>query len=490
MEMADFVVKDPPEFDPALRMLETTDPDHADVFNALFGQLVNNDAFLAALARETARALAAHLGDGAVHVTEQDKEEWDAKAGTALATPSVAGLMAAADKQKLDGVEGGAQVNQNAYGNVKVGNATVTANGKTAVLTLEAGENVTLTADNAAKKVTVAANRDGGDADTLDGYHAAHFAASSEVDGLKKSVSDGKKSVAAAVTAKGVTTAADATFAAIAANVAKISTGVDTSDATATAMSVLTGKTFYAGGKKTTGVMQDVRYSNPAVKGDASQEPFGNVLSCGDEFIGTDNNRYMPFYCKDDILAYVKLGSALAMPADRLAKGIGLTAEKIVRGNTILGVSGTGGGGKDVTISGEAFSASPVKVNLSDYGITDYKILLVLSTNTIKRSRVPNYPTKIGTTYYDFAMIIKVSPSYIVTLGNVNNLATFNASFPMHWTSSSMLGAFVTPNFYRTYEQGAQPPASVGVGKFTGYSFGPYEPGCDTCEYNTRIIAF
>lgn len=44
--MKNFVVKDPPEYSDTLRMLETTDPDHADVFNALFEQLINNDAFL------------------------------------------------------------------------------------------------------------------------------------------------------------------------------------------------------------------------------------------------------------------------------------------------------------------------------------------------------------------------------------------------------------------------------------------------------------
>ena len=175
--MADFIIKNPPEYNPALRKLETTDPDHADVFNALFGQLINNDAFLAELARRTAHALAEHLGSDAVHVTEQDKQEWNAKAGTAAATQADAGLMAAADKTKLDGVAAGAEVNQNAYSSVKVGNVTVAANGKTAAFTLEAGSNITLSADNAAKKIIITASRDGGNADMVDGYHASSFAA-------------------------------------------------------------------------------------------------------------------------------------------------------------------------------------------------------------------------------------------------------------------------------------------------------------------------
>ena len=76
--------------------------------------------------------------------------------------------------------------------------------------------------------------------------HDNRYYTKTEVDDLKKSVSDGKTAVANAVTAKGVTTAANATFATIAANIGKISTGVDTSDATATDGEVLSGKTFYA----------------------------------------------------------------------------------------------------------------------------------------------------------------------------------------------------------------------------------------------------
>ena len=45
----------------------------------------------------------------------------------------------------------------------------------------------------------------------------------SNMDALKKSVADGKKSVASAISAKGVSTATDASFAILATNIGKIS---------------------------------------------------------------------------------------------------------------------------------------------------------------------------------------------------------------------------------------------------------------------------
>jgi len=174
--MDNFKIKDPPEYNDVLRMLETSDRARADIFNILFEQLVNNDAFLKNFLEKLEETAKKHIEDDDLHVTEQDKQGWNAKAGTGTATQSAAGLMSAEDKKKLDNVAKGAEVNQNAFSSIKVGNATVAANNKSAAFTLEAGDNIALTPDNASKKISIKATRDGGDADTLDGYHAAHFA--------------------------------------------------------------------------------------------------------------------------------------------------------------------------------------------------------------------------------------------------------------------------------------------------------------------------
>lgn len=66
-------------------------------------------------------------------------------------------FVTAAQITKLNGIAAGAEVNQNAFSNVKVGSTTVAADAKTDTLEFVAGSNITLTPDATNDKVTIAA---------------------------------------------------------------------------------------------------------------------------------------------------------------------------------------------------------------------------------------------------------------------------------------------------------------------------------------------
>lgn len=71
------------------------------------------------------------------------------------ASTSTAGFMSSADKTKLDGVATGAEVNQNAFGNVSVGSTTLQADNKQDTLYIAAGNNISIAADETNDKITI-----------------------------------------------------------------------------------------------------------------------------------------------------------------------------------------------------------------------------------------------------------------------------------------------------------------------------------------------
>lgn len=64
-------------------------------------------------------------------------------------------LLTASERTKLAGIATGAEVNQNAFSNVKIGNVTIVADSKQDTLEIAAGEGVTIEADATGDKVTI-----------------------------------------------------------------------------------------------------------------------------------------------------------------------------------------------------------------------------------------------------------------------------------------------------------------------------------------------
>lgn len=87
------------------------------------------------------------------HVHPSDTTKVDKETGKGLSTNDYT----TAEKNKLSGIATGAEVNQNAFSNVVVGDVTVAADGKTDSFEIEAGTNVTIVGDATNDKITISA---------------------------------------------------------------------------------------------------------------------------------------------------------------------------------------------------------------------------------------------------------------------------------------------------------------------------------------------
>lgn len=74
--MGNLAIKEPPEFTSEIYQVEEEEYITAEIENGIKGALLNNDVYLKKKVEETEK----HVKDGKVHVTEEEKRKWDAKA--------------------------------------------------------------------------------------------------------------------------------------------------------------------------------------------------------------------------------------------------------------------------------------------------------------------------------------------------------------------------------------------------------------------------
>ena len=194
--------------------------------------------------------------------------------------------------------------------------------------------------------------------------------------------------------------------------------GTDVSDTTATAADVLQGKIFYgADGTKQTGEV----YVMDSLAGRITN--YGGTISGGSV---TDSNGTIGFHSDPyGFPLYLKGtgGFSVEAPYSVVAQAIGLTGDKIVSGNTILGVSGTAqtGGGSETGLL-EASTLQNTGIVISNPVMPKRLLLMMITDGSYSFGKTTTYAFVAG--LVDF----ETNAATLVGLGSGLGVFTTTAS--------------------------------------------------------------
>lgn len=132
--------------------------------------------------------------------------------------------------------------------------------------------------------------------------------------------------------AKNVNIEDDDTFRSYAEKIENIETGIDTSDATATANDIVINKTAYVNGQKIEGVIPIAEYvtADPDTVQATEYSDLDLIIMEGK--YGNEENR----------IIVKETNISVALESSMLANVLGITPDKVANGKYILGVKGTG----------------------------------------------------------------------------------------------------------------------------------------------------